>query len=90
MEKDGNYQVVFGLELDEVPKGDLKVMINGHGDFNKIGDRSIEEIAEHIGTINLFLREVSCCLFHSFSAIRPSSYHTQSSAYFGTIYALFL
>jgi hypothetical protein len=33
MEKDGNYQVVFGLELDEVPKGDLKVMINGHGDF---------------------------------------------------------
>ncbi|CAB9543519.1 hypothetical protein BROOK1789C_1001, partial [Bathymodiolus brooksi thiotrophic gill symbiont] len=52
MEKDGNYQVVFGLELDEVPKGDLKVMINGHGDFNKIGDRSIEEIAEHIGTIN--------------------------------------
>jgi hypothetical protein len=31
MDKDGNYQVVFGDTLDQIPKGDLKVIINGHG-----------------------------------------------------------
>jgi hypothetical protein len=35
--KDNNYEVVYGLNLDEIPKGDLKVIINGHGDSNGVG-----------------------------------------------------
>jgi hypothetical protein len=35
-----------------IPKGDIKVIINGHGDSKGIGDRSIEEIAEHISIID--------------------------------------
>jgi hypothetical protein len=52
MNKDNNYEVVYGLKLDEIPKGDLKVIINGHGDSNGVGGRSVKEIAEHISTIN--------------------------------------
>jgi hypothetical protein len=37
MEKNGDYQVVFGITLDQIPKGDLKVMINGHGNSDGIG-----------------------------------------------------
>jgi hypothetical protein len=35
-----------------MPKGDFKVIINGHGDLGKIKNRSIEEIAKYIGTID--------------------------------------
>jgi hypothetical protein len=52
MEKNGDYRVVFGATLDQIPKGDLKVMINGHGNSDGIGDRSVEEIAKHLGVIN--------------------------------------
>jgi hypothetical protein len=31
---------------------DFKVIINGHGDLGKIKNRSIEEIAKYIGTID--------------------------------------
>jgi hypothetical protein len=41
MEKNGDYQVVFGITLDQIPKGDLKVMINGHGNSDGIGDRHL-------------------------------------------------
>jgi ABC-type histidine transport system ATPase subunit len=44
MDKNGNYKVVYGLKLNKIPKGDIKVIINGHGDSKGIGDRSIEEI----------------------------------------------
>jgi hypothetical protein len=45
MDKNGNYKVVYGLKLDQIPKGDLKVMINAHGELGSIVDRSIEEIS---------------------------------------------
>jgi hypothetical protein len=32
MDKNGNYKVVYGLKLDQISKGDLKVLINAHGD----------------------------------------------------------
>jgi hypothetical protein len=51
MDKNGNYKVVYGLKLDQIPKGDLKVMINAHGALGSIADRSIEEIAKYISTI---------------------------------------
>jgi hypothetical protein len=51
-DKNGNYKVVYGLKLNKIPKGDIKVIINGHGDSKGIGDRSIEEIAEHISIID--------------------------------------
>jgi hypothetical protein len=28
MDKNGNYKVVYGLKLDQISKGDLKVLIN--------------------------------------------------------------
>jgi hypothetical protein len=49
MDKNGNYKVVYGLKLNKIPKGDIKVIINGHGDSKGIGDRSIEEIAAIFG-----------------------------------------
>jgi hypothetical protein len=30
MDKNGNYKVVHGLKLNKIPKGDIKVIINGH------------------------------------------------------------
>jgi hypothetical protein len=47
MDKNGNYKVVYGLKLNEIPKGDIKVVINAHGNPGGIRNRSIEEIAEH-------------------------------------------
>jgi hypothetical protein len=41
MDKNGNYKVVHGLKLDEIPKGDLKVLINAHGNSGGIKNRSI-------------------------------------------------
>ncbi|VVM27863.1 hypothetical protein BSPWISOXPB_3156 [uncultured Gammaproteobacteria bacterium] len=29
MDKNGNYKVVYGLKLNKIPKGDIKVIING-------------------------------------------------------------
>jgi hypothetical protein len=52
MDENGNYKVVYGLKLDQIPKGDIKVMINAHGELGKIENRSIEEIAEHISIID--------------------------------------
>jgi hypothetical protein len=31
MDKNGNYKVVYGLKLDQIPKGDLKVIISEFG-----------------------------------------------------------
>jgi hypothetical protein len=62
MEKNGDYRVVFGATLDQIPKGDLKVMINGHGNSDGIGDRSVEEIAKHLGVINKAALYRSCVL----------------------------
>ncbi|VVM27857.1 hypothetical protein BSPWISOXPB_3150 [uncultured Gammaproteobacteria bacterium] len=52
MDKNGNYKVVYGLKLDQISKGDLKVLINAHGESREIENRSIEEIAEHISIID--------------------------------------
>ncbi|VVH55911.1 hypothetical protein BSPCLSOX_1186, partial [uncultured Gammaproteobacteria bacterium] len=52
MDKNGNYKVVYGLKLNEIPKGDIKVVINAHGNPGGIRNRSIEEIAEHISIID--------------------------------------
>jgi hypothetical protein len=46
-----NYKVVYGLKLDQIPKGDLKVIINGHGELGKINNRGVDEIAQYISTI---------------------------------------
>jgi hypothetical protein len=51
MDKNGNYKVVYGLKLDQIPKGDLKVIINGHGELGKINNRGVDEIAQYISTI---------------------------------------
>ncbi|VVH63126.1 hypothetical protein BSPWISOX_2656, partial [uncultured Gammaproteobacteria bacterium] len=59
MDKNGNYKVVHGLKLDEIPKGDLKVLINAHGNSGGIKNRSIEEIAEHISIIDRAIGEDS-------------------------------
>jgi hypothetical protein len=40
----GNYKVVYGLKLDRIPKGDIKIVINAHGNSEGIISRSIEEI----------------------------------------------
>jgi hypothetical protein len=42
MDKNGNYKVVYGLKLDQISKGDLKVLINAHGESREIENRSIE------------------------------------------------
>jgi hypothetical protein len=42
MDKNGNYKVVYGLKLDQIPKGDIKVIINAHGELGEIENRSIE------------------------------------------------
>jgi hypothetical protein len=52
MDKNGNYKVVYGLKLDQIPKGDLKIIINAHGTLGKIKNRSIKRIAEHISIID--------------------------------------
>jgi hypothetical protein len=39
-------------KLDRIPKGDIKIVINAHGDSEGIISRSIEEIAEHISIID--------------------------------------
>ncbi|VVH59726.1 hypothetical protein BSPCLSOX_1185, partial [uncultured Gammaproteobacteria bacterium] len=52
MDENGNYKVVYGLKLDRIPKGDIKIVINAHGDSEGIISRSIEEIAEHISIID--------------------------------------
>jgi hypothetical protein len=44
MDENGNYKVVYGLKLDQISTGDLKIMINAHGELGSIVDRSIEEI----------------------------------------------
>ncbi|VVM22282.1 hypothetical protein BSPWISOXPB_2857 [uncultured Gammaproteobacteria bacterium] len=36
MDKNGNYKVVHGLKLDQISKGDLKVLINAHGKSREI------------------------------------------------------
>jgi hypothetical protein len=41
MDKNGNYKVVYGLKLNEIPKGDIKVVINAHGNPGGIRNRSI-------------------------------------------------
>jgi hypothetical protein len=51
MDENGNYKVVYGLKLDQISTGDLKIMINAHGELGSIVDRSIEEIAKYISTI---------------------------------------
>jgi hypothetical protein len=38
MDENGNYKVVYGLKLDQIPKGDIKVMINAHGELGKDGE----------------------------------------------------
>jgi hypothetical protein len=45
-----------------MPKGDFKVIINGHGDLGKIKNRSIEEIAKYISTIDQATGENSSML----------------------------
>ncbi|CAB5500118.1 hypothetical protein THERMOT_1176, partial [Bathymodiolus thermophilus thioautotrophic gill symbiont] len=52
MDKDSNYTVIYGPKLDKIPKGDLKVVINGHGSPDGIFNRSIEEVARHVGVLN--------------------------------------
>ncbi|VVH64982.1 hypothetical protein BSPLISOX_1104, partial [uncultured Gammaproteobacteria bacterium] len=52
MDENGNYKVVYGLKLDQIPKGDIKIVINAHGNSEGIISRSIEEIAEHINIID--------------------------------------
>ncbi|WP_139458664.1 C80 family cysteine peptidase, partial [Bathymodiolus thermophilus thioautotrophic gill symbiont] len=52
MDKDSNYTVVYGPKLDKIPKGDLKIIINGHGSPNGVSNRSIEEVARHVGVLN--------------------------------------
>jgi 23S rRNA pseudoU1915 N3-methylase RlmH len=53
MDEYGNYEVAYGLKLDEISKGDLKITINGHGGYlDGIDDRSVKDIAKYIGTIN--------------------------------------
>jgi hypothetical protein len=44
--------VVYGLKLDQIPKGDLKIIINAHGTLGKIKNRSVERIAKYISIIN--------------------------------------
>ncbi|WP_202784741.1 C80 family cysteine peptidase, partial [Bathymodiolus thermophilus thioautotrophic gill symbiont] len=46
-----NYQVVYGLALDAMPKGDIRVMINAHGTSKGVVGRSIEDVVRHIGIV---------------------------------------
>jgi hypothetical protein len=40
MDENGNYKVVYGLKLDRIPKGDIKIVINAHGNSEGISIRS--------------------------------------------------
>jgi hypothetical protein len=47
----------------EISKGDIKVMINAHGNPRGINNRGIEEIAEYISIIDRAIGEDSGTFF---------------------------
>jgi hypothetical protein len=48
IDENGNYKVVYGLKLDQIPKGDLKIIINAHGTLGKIPISSFYHLKELI------------------------------------------
>jgi hypothetical protein len=52
LETPSESDIIFGLKLDRIPKGDITIVINAHGNSEGIISRSIEEIAEHINIID--------------------------------------
>ncbi|VVH52687.1 hypothetical protein BPUTSESOX_354, partial [uncultured Gammaproteobacteria bacterium] len=51
MDAYGNYEVVYGSVLDKMPKGNIRVMINAHGNSEGVTGRSVKDIARHISIV---------------------------------------
>ncbi|VVH51043.1 hypothetical protein BPUTSESOX_355, partial [uncultured Gammaproteobacteria bacterium] len=52
MDRHGNYKLVYGPALDKMPKGDIKIVINAHGNSAGIKGRSVGDIAKHIDIVS--------------------------------------
>ncbi|WP_202753113.1 C80 family cysteine peptidase, partial [Bathymodiolus thermophilus thioautotrophic gill symbiont] len=48
----GNYKVIYGPKLDQIPKGELKVVVTGHGSLRGIRGRSVGIVAQHVATVS--------------------------------------